>query len=168
MSKVQNDLLWTEQSAGPLIFELRRLLFRAEECRDHICLSRKDERGPGSPLLSCNCKYASETAVWNYIITTVIPNRHYNETLSNVNLLVIAHYFRIKTAAYAYQLSEQFFDQNSIHHSVSLIYPYWILLSDWIWIYRSTIFFAFLSSDFSRIVSEWLSFGFHNFIWKSH
>lgn len=37
-------------------------------------------------------------------MTIIIPNRHYNETPSNVNLLVMAHYFRITTAAYSYQL----------------------------------------------------------------
>lgn len=37
----------------------------------------------------------------------------------------------------------------------------------WVWIYRSTIFLHFCHL-IPRIVSEWLSFGFHNFIWKSH
>jgi len=35
---------------------------------------------------------------------TVMPNRHYNETPSNVNLLVMARYFTIRTAAYTYPL----------------------------------------------------------------
>lgn len=99
---------------------------------------------------------------------TVIPNKHYNETPSNVNLLVMARHFTIKTVAYTYKL----WNNSSIRSQfilLSLIWHYWLLLSDWSWIYRGTTFLHFyLSTDLSGIVSEWLFFGFHNFIWKSH
>lgn len=92
-SEAQNDLLWTEQHTGPLIFELCRLFFR-EECRNHICLSPKEERGPGSPLPSCTCIYL---CFWKCSVEVYYSDchcKHYNETPSNVHL-VTAQYFRI-------------------------------------------------------------------------
>lgn len=77
-SEAQNDPLWTEQSTGPLIFELCRLLFRTELCRNHVCLSPKDERGPGSPLPGCTCRHLG---LWKCSVKLYHNDHHSKQAL---------------------------------------------------------------------------------------